>query len=177
MPSAVVAAVFEAPFWVKVYFGGVQAGGGILGVIGFFKPALVPSPPVLDGYWKYLGETADGKDVKDKPDKIVLCPNVPGWGLRDAIPKLLVNAMAIYFGTKEAYLIMVACAIWREGFDMLEAFMEYSKGDKGALDKVFKGAPIAKGKFGNPFPPMYSFPPYLGLMIGNLAALYSVLKA
>ena len=50
--STVMQTTFEAPLWVKIYFGGVQAGGGILGVIGFFKPALVPSPPVLDGYCK-----------------------------------------------------------------------------------------------------------------------------
>ena len=126
---------------------------------------------------QYLGQSPDGKDPAAKEKKVVLCPNVKGWGLRDAIPKLLVNAMAIYFDTKEAYLIMCACAIWREFFDILEAVIEYNGGAKGALDKVFFPTPIAKGKFGNPFPPMYSFPPYMGLMIGNLAALYSVLNA
>lgn len=168
---------FVAPLWIKLYFGLVQMGGGILGVIGFFSPNFVPSPPILDGYWKFLGQSPDGRDVKDKPAKIVLCPNVPGWGLRDAIPKLLVNALAIYFNTYEAYVIMIACAIWRESFDILEAVMEFNKGDKDALNKVFKPTPIAKGKFGNPFPPMYSFPPYIGLLVGNLAALYAVLTA
>ena len=57
-------------------------------------------------------------------------PNVRGWGLRNAIPAL-VNLMALYFASKETYLIMVACSLWRDVF----AIVENSIG--GDTDKLF----------------------------------------
>jgi hypothetical protein len=79
---------FLAPWFAIFYFCGVQAGGGFLGIIGFFFPNVVPSPPVLDGWWYYAGGTKEeaGKfSVKVSPDggdselRLVNCPNVRGW--------------------------------------------------------------------------------------------------
>jgi hypothetical protein len=98
--------------------------------------------------------------------------------LRDAIPKLLVNFMALaWMDNREVWIIVCACALWREFFDILECFIDYNAGDKDALKKIFFGAPIPRGKFGNPFPPLMRFPPYAFLMVGNIVGLVLVLLA
>ena len=46
-------------------------------------------------------------------------PNVRGgWNVRAGMT--LVTAGALYFGTRETYIIATAVAIWREGYDCIE---------------------------------------------------------
>lgn len=97
--------------------------------------------------------------------KVVLAPNVRGWGLRNAMAGL-VNIMAFHFGSKETYLIMVACLIWREVFDIVEGVLE------GDTDKLFYPTKVPACKF----PPLPYFPPYFLLLAGNLACLYAAMQ-
>lgn len=156
------AAKFAAPGWVQFWYSFQASVAMSMGMVGF----AFPNTPAITvgGYWQYLGEDATAKKTDEK--KVVLAPNVRGWGLRNAIPGL-VNIMAMYFGTKETYLIMTACALWRETFDIIEAFIE------GDTDKVFYPSKVPAGKF----PPLGYFPPFLFLMVVNLATLYAILGA
>jgi hypothetical protein len=162
------AAKFDVPGWVQFWYSFQTTVAMSMGMLGF----AYPNTPAITtgGYWQYLGEKDEYETKKKTDDEtkkiVVLAPNVRGWGLRNAIPAL-VNIMAFYFGTKETYLIMTACALWRETFDIIEAFIEDD------TDKVFYPTKVPAGKF----PPLGYFPPYLVLMVGNLATLYAILTA
>lgn len=160
------AAAFPVPGYVQFWYGFQTCVAMSMGMVAFVYPN---TPAIaLGGYWEYLGETPPGPDSKPTTaeKKIVLGPNVRGWGLRNAIPAV-VNLMAFYFGSQETYLIMIACSLWREVFDTIEGFIE------GETDKLFYPTAVPKGKF----PPLPYFPPYLFLLAVNLSCLYAVLTA
>lgn len=162
--SLLFPAKFAVHGFVQFWYGFQATVAGGMGLVGFFYPN---TPAItIGGYWQYMGETL--KDVKEnKPSgRILLAPNARGWCLRNAFAGV-VNVMALYFGSKECYYIMAAVAIWREFFDILEAFLE------GDTDKVFFPAKTPPGKF----PPLPYFPPWGLLMVGNLASLYLIYVA
>ena len=153
---------FAVPGWVQFWFSFQTSVAIGMGLSGFFFPN---SPAItLGGYWEYLGEDANASKSTTDKKRVLLAPNVRGWGLRNAIPGL-VNILAMYFGTREAYIIMAACAVWREAFDILEAFLENNTG------KVFLPMKIPSGKF----PPLGFFPPYLMLQVVDLMSLYFIM--
>mmetsp|Transcript_12300 Transcript_12300/g.34110 ORF Transcript_12300/g.34110 Transcript_12300/m.34110 type:complete len:164 (+) Transcript_12300:175-666(+) len=156
-------ASFPVPTFVQFFYSFQGVVAGSLGLVGFFYPN---APSItLGGYWEYIGEDPTGKSSA-KEKKVVLAPNVRGWALRNGLAAV-VNVMGLYFGTPECYYIICAVSIWREFFDILEAFID------GDTDKVFFPAKIAPGKF----PPLLYFPPWASLMVGNLASLYMVYAA
>ena len=61
-------------------------------------------------------------------------PNVRGgWNVRGG-SMFLVTAGALYFGTRETYLVAMAAAIWREGYDCVELLCLKKDGYKIALN-------------------------------------------
>ena len=114
-----------------------------------------------------IGETADGKG-KPKEKKRVLAPNSRGWAVRSAFGGVM-NILALYFGTRECYIIMAACAGFRETVDSIQCLLE--GGD--SLKKAFTGYIIPAGKF----PQMIYFPPWAGGAVINYVFLYYIVTA
>jgi hypothetical protein len=162
--SQLFPAAFQVPGAVQFWYTLQMAIAMSMGMMGLFYPNTPAT--TLGGYWEYIGEDPTASKSTASEKKVVLAPNVRGWGLRNAIPGL-VNLMAFYFGTKDTYLIMVACSLWREVFDIVEGFLE------GDTDKLFYPIKVKEGKF----PPLESYPPYFLLLAGNVACLYAVLTA
>ena len=90
-------------------------------------------------------------------------PNVRGaWSVRGG-SMFLVAAGALYFGTRETYLVAMAAIIWREAYDSVEMFCcmkDYQK----ILLRVWM-SPIG------PMPPLLSF------NLLNALAVWAILKA
>ena len=75
----------------------------------------------------------------------------------------LVAAGALFFGTRETYLVAMAAIIWREAYDCIEMFCCMKNWDKVLL-RVWM-SPIG------PMPPLLSF------NVLNVLAAVAILKA
>uniref|UniRef100_A0A7S3P7U0 Uncharacterized protein n=1 Tax=Amphora coffeiformis TaxID=265554 RepID=A0A7S3P7U0_9STRA len=159
------AASFPTTWWVQFWYS-FQAGvAGSMGMLAF----CYPNTPAIavGGYWKYLGETeADISSSAADKGKTMLAPNARAWGLRNAFAAVA-NVLALYYGTKETYVVMAAIATWREVFDIIEAYWEND------TYKVWMPKKVPSGKF----PPLGYFPPYAFLLVVDLATLYVTLTA
>jgi hypothetical protein len=162
--SQLFPASFQVPGAVQFWYTFQMAIAMSMGMMGLFYPN---SPAMtLGGYWEYIGEDPTARKSTASEKKVVLAPNVRSWGLRNAIPGL-VTLMAFYFGTRDTYLIMAACSLWREVFDIVVCFLE------GDTNKLFYPTKVKKGQF----PPLEFMPPYILMLAGNVACLYAVLTA
>lgn len=164
--SLLFPASFSTHWAVQFWYTFQGTVAGTMGMMAFFYPN---SPAIaIGGYWKYIGESPQDETKKELGPKaqVMLAPNARAWGLRNAFA-FVVNALALYYGTKETYVIMAAVSVWREVFDILEAFIENDTG------KVWFPTKVPAGKF----PPLGFFPPFAFLLLADLAALYVTLIA
>ena len=90
-------------------------------------------------------------------------PNVRGaWSVRGG-SMFLVAAGALYFGTRETYLVAMAASLGREAYDSIELQLYKTDADKG-LRRVWVSP-------SGPRPPLWSF------NVLNLLALWAIRKA
>ena len=90
-------------------------------------------------------------------------PNVRGgWNVRGG-SMFIVTAGALYFGTRETYLVTMAAAIWREGYDCIELLL-FKKDGKQIVFRVWK----------SPFGPQ---PPLVLFFVLNVLAFWAIVKA
>ena len=138
-----------------------------MGIASFISPGS--DPITLGGYWK------------DEKERSVLAPNARSWAVRSAFGGLM-NILAMFFGTRECYAIMAACAAFRETVDCIQCVMEGGKMENpfspastsSPLNRAFTGYMIPAGKF----PPMGGFfPPWAGGAAINFLFLYKILMA
>ena len=108
-------------------------------------------------------EPADGKvDATGDAEEFVH-PNVrSAWSVRGG-SMTLVQAGALYFGTRETYIMAMAAILWREMYDCIDLF-RYKKDAHKILFRVW-WSPIG------PMPPLASF------NLCNVAAMVAVLIA
>merc|ERR1719197_1607444 len=138
-----------------------------MGIVSFVKPGS--DAITLGGYWEYIGETGTSSTVypqggpSSEKRQVVLAPNARSWAVRSAFGGVM-NILGMSYGTKECYVIIAACAGFRETVDSIQCVME--GGDM--LKKAFIGYWIPKGKFH--IPPIY-FPPWAGGAIVNFIIL------
>lgn len=135
-----------------------------MGISGFIKPGS--DAITKDGYWEYIGDSPDAKKAKDK-GKVVMAPNARSWAVRSAFAGIM-NMIGFYYGTKECYVIMAACAAFRETVDSIECFIDGGDAPK----KAYMGYPIPAGKF----PPIIYFPPWAGGAVVNFMFVYYLIK-
>ena len=143
-----------------------------MGIWSFIYPGS--DAITMGGYWEYVGEKKAyntkktvNADLKKKGK--VLAPNARGWAVRSAFGGVM-NIIAMYYGTRECYVIMAACAAFRETVDSIGEVME------GRYDRAFVGYKIEPVSW-KKFPPIIYFPPWVGGAVANFAFLYILLNA
>eukprot|EP00636_Phaeomonas_parva_P002073 CAMPEP_0118865932 /NCGR_PEP_ID=MMETSP1163-20130328/10026_1 /TAXON_ID=124430 /ORGANISM="Phaeomonas parva, Strain CCMP2877" /LENGTH=119 /DNA_ID=CAMNT_0006800201 /DNA_START=72 /DNA_END=432 /DNA_ORIENTATION=+ len=110
------AADFQVPTLVQVFFVIQCLWTGVLGVLCTFNPAFSPI-------------TDTGVFTRKGSEEKFVHPNVRGGWTSAAVDDHR-GGGALYFGTRETYLVAVAAAIWREACDCVELL--YCKGPRGA---------------------------------------------
>ena len=130
---------------------------------GVFKRISWTRPPALLSCKETAVEPADGKvDATGDAEEFVH-PNVrSAWSVRGG-SMTLVQAGALYFGTRETYIVAMAAILWREMYDCIDLF-RYKKDAHKILFRVW-WSPIG------PMPPLASF------NLCNVAAMVAVLIA
>ena len=149
--NGLFAAEFQVPTLVQVFFVIQCLWTGMMGLLCTYDPAL--SSSISDtGVFRREGS-------KEK----FVHPNVRGaWSVRGG-SMFLVAAGALYFGTRETYLVAMAAIIWREVYDCID-LLRYKK----------NGADIVLRVWWSPLGPM---PPLLSFNLLNMLAMWAVLKA
>ena len=90
-------------------------------------------------------------------------PNVRGaWSVRGG-SMTLVEAGALYFGTRETYIVAMAAILWREAYDTVDMF-RYKKDASRILFRIW-WSPVG------PMPPLVSF------SLCNVLAMWAILAA
>uniref|UniRef100_A0A7S3AIF8 Uncharacterized protein n=1 Tax=Haptolina ericina TaxID=156174 RepID=A0A7S3AIF8_9EUKA len=148
--NGLFAAEFQVPTLVQVFFVIQCIWTGVMGFLCTYDPALSP-----------INDTGEftRKGSKEK----LVHPNVRGsWCVRGG-SMFLVAAGALYFGTRETYLVALAAIIWREAYDCVELLRYKSDGYK-----------IVLRVWWSPLGPM---PPLLSFNMLNVLAMWAVLKA
>mmetsp|Transcript_38814 Transcript_38814/g.76957 ORF Transcript_38814/g.76957 Transcript_38814/m.76957 type:complete len:157 (+) Transcript_38814:61-531(+) len=139
---------FRAPTLVQIFFVIHCIWTGMMGILCTYDPSWSPI-------------TENGVFTRDKEK--FQHPNVrAAWCVRGG-SMFIVAAGALFFGTWETYLIGMASAIWREGYDCTEMLLHKRDGHK----IVFQPWMSALG----PMPPLGLF------LVMNVLAFYFILKA
>ena len=148
--NGLFAADFQVPTLVQAFFVMQCLWTGVMGALCTYDPAWSPI-------------TENGVFAREGSRERVAHPNVRGaWSVRGG-SMFLVAAGALYFGTRETYLVTMAAAIWREGYDCVELLQRKANGDK----IVFR---VWQSPFG-PQPPLAVF------LLLNVLATAAILKA
>ena len=148
--NGLVAAQFQVPTLVQVFFVIQCVWTGIMGLLVTYDPALSP-----------INDT--GVFTRKGSKEQFVHPNVRGaWCVRGG-SMFLVAAGALYFGTRETYLVAMAAIIWREAYDSIEMFCCMKDWHKILL-RVWM-SPIG------PMPPLLSF------NVLNVLAAWAILRA
>ena len=111
------------------------------------------------------GSASEGAEPREEESgkETVHHPNVRGaWNVRGG-SMFIVTAGALYFGTRETYLIAMAAAIWREVYDCIEMLL-FKTGGKKIV-------------FGFWFSPVGPMPPLVSFIVGNVLAFYGILMS
>ena len=141
---------FQVPTLVQVFFVIQCVWTGIMGLLVTYDPALSP-----------INDT--GVFTRKGSKEQFVHPNVRGaWCVRGG-SMFLVAAGALYFGTRETYLVAMAAIIWREAYDSIEMFCCMKDWHKILL-RVWM-SPIG------PMPPLLSF------NVLNVLAAWAILRA
>ena len=150
--NGLFAAQFRCPSLVQVFFVIQCLWTGIMGVLCTYDPALSCS----------ISDTGVFRRDGSPKEKFVH-PNVRGaWSVRGG-SMTLVAAGALYFGTRETYLVALAAIIWREVYDCID-LLRYKK----------DGAKVVLHMWWSPLGPM---PPLLSFNVLNFLAMWTVLNA
>lgn len=148
--NGLFAAEFQVPTLVQVFFVVQCLWTGVMGVLCTYDPAWSPI-------------TDNGVFKREGTNERVVHPNVRGaWNVRGG-SMFLVSAGALYFGTRETYLVTMAAAIWRECYDCIELL--WCKED---------GENIVFRVWASPFGPQ---PPLALFLLMNAFATAAILSA
>ena len=148
--NGLFAAEFQVPTLVQVFFVVQCIWTGVMGFLCTYDPALSP-----------INDT--GTFTRKGSKQTVVHPNVRGaWSVRGG-SMFLVAAGALFFGTRETYLVAMAAICWREVYDCIEMY-RFMKGWDKILLRVWM-SPIG------PMPPLLSF------NLCNALAVWAILKA
>lgn len=148
--NGLFAAEFQVPTLVQVFFVIQCIWTGVMGTLCTYDPAYSP-----------INET--GIFTRKGSKEHFVHPNVRGaWSVRGG-SMFLVAAGALYFGTRETYLVAMAAIIWREAYDSIELEL-YKKDAYKILRRVW-------------FSPIGPMPPLLSFNLLNVLALWAILKA
>ena len=143
-------AQFQVPTLVQVFFIIQCVWTGVMGTLVTYDPTFSP-----------INET--GVFTRKGSKEQFVHPNVRGaWSVRGG-SMFLVAAGALYFGTRETYLVAMAAIIWREAYDSIEMFC-CMKHYHRILLRIWM-SPIG------PMPPLLSF------NVLNVLAAVAILKA
>ena len=146
--NGLFAADFQVPTLVQVFFVIQCLWTGVMGVLCTYDPTW--SPITENGVFKRDKET-------------FVHPNVRGaWNVRGG-SMFFVAAGALYFGTRETYIVTMAAALWREAYDCVELLLCRKDGYKIVL-RVWM----------SPFGPQ---PPLVLFLLFNVLAMWAILKA
>ena len=146
--NGIFEATFEVPTLLQVYFIIHCLWTGLMGILCTYDPSW--SPITENGVFKR------GKDTFTDP-------NVRGaWNVRGG-SMFIVTAGALFFGIRECYLLAMAAAVWREGYNCVELLKFKKGGDKIVFN-------FWKSPFG------YQ-PPLALFFLCNVFALWCVVKA
>ena len=144
------AAAFQVPTLVQAFFVIQCVWTGCMGFLCTYDPALSP-----------INDT--GVFTRKGSKEQFVHPNVRGaWSVRGG-SMFLVAAGALFFGTRETYLVAMAAIIWREAYDCVEMFCYMKDWDKILL-RIWM-SPIG------PMPPLLSF------NLLNVMAMWAILNA
>merc|ERR1712151_681350 len=93
----------------------------------------------LDPSWSPITENGEFKKIsKDKQDTYTVThPNVRGCWIVRGGSMFIVTAGALLAGTRESYIIAMAAATWREGYDCID-LLKYSRDGKKIVLKCWK---------------------------------------
>ena len=146
--NGLFAAEFLVPTLVQAFFVIQCIWTGCMGILCTYDPTF---SPIND--W---GTFKRGKET-------FVHPNIRGaWSVRGG-SMFLVAAGALYFGTRETYLVAMAAIIWRELYDCIELSL-YKKDAYKILRRVW-------------FSPLGPMPPLFSFNLLNALALWAILKA
>ena len=148
--NGLFAAEFQVPTLVQAFFVIQMIWTGVMGTLITYDPAFSP-----------INDT--GVFTRKGSKETVVHPNVRGaWSVRGG-SMFLVAAGALFFGTRETYLVAMAAICWREVYDCIEMF-RFMKGWDKILLRIW-WSPIG------PMPPLLSF------NLCNALAVWAILKA
>ena len=148
--NGLFAAEFQVPTLVQVFFVIQCIWTGVMGSLVTYDPTFSP-----------INDT--GTFTRKGSKQTVVHPNVRGaWSVRGG-SMFLVAAGALFFGTRETYLVAMAAICWREVYDCIEMY-RFMKGWDKILLRVWM-SPIG------PMPPLASF------NLCNVAAMVGILIA
>ena len=148
--NGLFAASFQVPTLVQLFFCIQLIWTGVMGCLITYDPSFSP-----------INDT--GVYTKKGSKEQFVHPNVRGaWCVRGG-SMFLVAAGALYFGTRETYLVAMAAIIWREAYDSIEMFC-CMKAYHKILLRIWM-SPIG------PMPPLLSF------NVLNVLAAVAIIKA
>ena len=149
--NGLFASEFQVPTLVQVFFVIQCLWTSVMGVLCTFDPAWSPI-------------TDNGVFTREGSKEKFVHPNVRGgWNVRGG-SMFILAAGALYFGTRETYLVAMGAAIWREGYDCIELLQ--CKGRDGRQ--------IVLGIWGSPFGPQ---PPLAVFLLLNVLTMWALLQA
>ena len=144
------AAAFQVPTLVQAFFVIQCVWTGCMGFLCTYDPALSP-----------INDT--GVFTRKGSKEQFVHPNVRGaWSVRGG-SMFLVSAGALYFGTRETYLVAMSAIIWREVYDCIE-LMRFKTDAYKIVLRVW-------------WSPLGPLPPLLSFNLLNALALWAILKA
>jgi hypothetical protein len=148
--NGLFAATFQVPTLVQVFFIIQCVWTGVMGLLVTYDPTFSP-----------INDT--GTFTRKGSKEQFVHPNVRGaWCVRGG-SMFLVAAGALFFGTRETYLVAMAAILWREAYDTVEMYL-FVKDYHKILLRVW-WSPIG------PMPPLASF------NLCNVAAMWAILNA
>mmetsp|Transcript_39481 Transcript_39481/g.106554 ORF Transcript_39481/g.106554 Transcript_39481/m.106554 type:complete len:161 (+) Transcript_39481:105-587(+) len=154
--NGLFAAEFQVHTLVQAFFIIQCIWTGVMGTLVTYDPTFSP----INDTGSFVRK---GHQEGEDKDRVFVHPNVRGaWSVRGG-SMFLVAAGALFFGTRETYLVAMAAIIWREAYDSIEMFL-YMKDWQKILIKPWM-SPIG------PMPPLLSF------NVCNALALWAILKA
>ena len=154
-------AQFQVPTLVQAFFVVQCLWTGIMGALVSYDPT---NSPINDtGVFARKGKKgADGKQR-------FVHPNVrSAWSVRGG-SMFLVACGALFFGTRETYLVALAAIAWREAYDCIELYCCSSGGPAWERNRG-----ILFGFWMSPIGPM---PPLVSFNVLNILATWAVLRA
>ena len=123
--NGLFAAEFQVPTLVQAFFLVQCIWTGVMGALVTYDPSISPINDTGVFVRKAgrakgsKGSNGSGGDDKEQ----FVHPNVRGaWSVRGG-SMFLVAAGALFFGTREVYLVAMAAIIWREAYDSIEMYM------------------------------------------------------